>query len=67
MHRYFKFHHFSQKVMHKEMLRRTNKANHIETQPVSTEDDQKLTLIIRTFRENHMRLIQKIEECDKRR
>ena len=53
--------------MHKEILRRTNKTNHIETQPHIEEGDQKLNEIIRTFRENHIRLIQKIEECDKKR
>ena len=31
------------------------------------EEDQKLNQIIKTFRENHMKLIQKIEECDKKR
>lgn len=53
--------------MHKEILRRTNKTNHIETQLHIEEGDQKLNEIIRTFRENHIRLIQKIEECDKKR
>lgn len=53
--------------MHKELVRRTHKFNHLETQPISEEGDQKLHDIIRTFRENHMRLIQKIEECDKKR
>lgn len=57
----------SNRIMHKELVRRTHKFNHLETQPISEEGDQKLHDIIRTFRENHMRLIQKIEECDKKR
>ena len=38
-----------------------------EPQQNSKAEDKKLTQIIKTFRENHMKLIHKIEECDKKR
>lgn len=46
--------------MHKELLRRTYKLNHLEKEPFSPPEDRKLTEIIKTFRENHLKLIQKI-------
>ena len=46
------------------MQRRLNKVFPAETPP-SAESDSKLTQIINTFRQNHLKLIHKIEECDK--
>ncbi len=53
--------------MQKELLRRVNRLHHVETQSGTADDDHKLSQIIQTFRENHLKLIQKIEECDKKR
>ena len=53
--------------MRKEMQKRLNRLFPHDQNHPQKEEDPKLNQIIRTFRENHLQLIHKIEECDKKR
>jgi hypothetical protein len=65
----FKFHRFCPtfRPMHKEHRWQHLRLPHTDEQAADCHPDGRLNSIIRTFRQNNMRLMQKIEECDRMR